>query len=276
MSDPTVVDLGDSWKPASLREAEAQLDETMKKSRELIKQVEEKLAQLPDVDHTAKPEDVTRIKAAAERPDAPAALRALKKKVDAGELTWQDVLEGKALKDETVREALSSRLDDMREIYQEAEAGATLDEILEARGVTSGSVFGGGSSSTYAQAAPSAPPSEDDYFSSSHALQSGPAPSQTPPPAPAPAEPAAAQPPDAPPAQQPRRTPPPARRREEYSEDVFENPLASRDESRDDSRDEQRGDSRDEPKRSQPPRTSSRRRDEPDDDDDYFGGSVFR
>jgi hypothetical protein len=143
MSDPA-VDLGDSWKPASLREAEAALDKTMTASREVIKQAEEKLKSLPDVDHTARPEDIAAIKAAAERPDAPAALRELKKKVDAGALTWKDILEGRALQDETVRAMMSARLDEMREIYQEAEAGASLEEILEARGVTSGSVFDDG------------------------------------------------------------------------------------------------------------------------------------
>lgn len=260
MPDPA-VDPGDSWKPASLREAEASLDETMAKSREVIKQAEEKLAHLPDIDHTAKPEDIAAIKAAAGRPDAPAALRAMKQKVDAGELTWKDILEGKALGDETVRQMMSARLDDMREIYQEAEAGASLEEILEARGVTSGTVFGGdptGAARTYAEAAPASPPSEDDYFSGGHMMSDDkrddtgtahtpPPPPPTPPTPPAPPEP-------------PRRTPPPVRRNEQYDDDDFANPLASRGEP-DPPRDT----------RNTPPR---HRRDEGD-DDDYFGGSVF-
>jgi hypothetical protein len=268
MSEPITVDLGDSWKPASLREAEARLNESLARSADLIKQVDEKLKQLPDVDHTAKPEDVSAIKAAAERPDAPAALRELKKKVDAGELSWQDVLEGKALKDETVREVMASRLGEMHEIYEEAEQGATLEEILEARGVTSGSVFGGGSSQSYSHTTPSAAPSEDDYFSGG-VMNKAPS---TPPPPP-PAEPA---PPTGGPAprQDPRHTPPPRRRedpghtppprrREESEEDAFENPL----------------DSRERPKRPEPPRSAPPRgrrdRDEPN-DDDYFGGPVLR
>ncbi|TVT20846.1 hypothetical protein, partial [Amycolatopsis acidiphila] len=153
----------DTWKPAALREAEAELDQTMRKARKLIKATEEKLKQYPDTDRTARPEDVARLKAAAERPDAPAAMRALKRKVDAGALSWKDVLEGKALQDPDVREAMRGRLGEMREIYQEAREGATLEEILEARGVT-GSVFGGGGP-TRPQSAPSEqPPSEDDYF----------------------------------------------------------------------------------------------------------------
>ncbi|KAA9160006.1 hypothetical protein FPZ12_019145, partial [Amycolatopsis acidicola] len=169
----------DSWKPPALREAEAQLDETMSKARDLIKKTEEKLKQIPDVDNTAKPEDIARIKAAAERPDAPAAMRELKKKVDAGELSWKDVLEGKALKDPAVQEAMRARLGEMREIYQEAEEGATLEEILEARGVT-GSVFNGGGPTRAQAAPPPAQQSEDDYFSGNNVLSSR----QPPPPPP--------------------------------------------------------------------------------------------
>jgi hypothetical protein len=258
MTRPATPDLDDSWKPASLREAEAQLNETMAKSREVIKQVEQKLKQLPDVDHTAKPEDITAMKAAAEKPNASAELRALKKKVDAGELSWKDVLEGKALKDETVRAAMGARLGEMREIYEEAQAGATLEEILEARGVTPGGLSSGGTA-TYPQAAPSSTkPSEDDYFSDNHVLSQRP----TPPPPPAAATPPAP-PPQAPPRPTrpaPPRTQPPAR--EETSEDYFENPLASRG---------------GQPKRTEPPRTRRpSRRDETPDDDDYFGGPLLR
>lgn len=270
MSDPT-VDLGDSWKPASLREAEAALDETMAKSREVVKQTEEKLKHLPEVDHTAKPGDIAAIKAAAERPDAPAALRAMKKKVDAGELTWKDILEGKALGDETVRGMMSARLDEMREIYQEAEAGASLEEILEARGVTSGSVFGdAGPARTSSQAAPPTLPSEDDYFAGGHLVSedkrddTGAA--RTPPPPTPPTPPTPPSPPSPP--QPPRRTPPPARRGEEYDDDDFADPLASRGKPQPprDTGNPASGGTRNTPRRG--------RRDQPD-DDDYFGGSVL-
>lgn len=228
----------DSWKPPALREAEAQLDETMTKARDLITKTEEKLKQLPDVDHTAKPEDIQRLKAAAERPDAPAEMRALKQRVDAGELSWKDVLEGKALKDPVVREAMRARLGEMREIYEEAEAGATLEEILEARGVT-GSVFNGGGPTRPQAAPPPVRQSEDDYFAGNNFL--------------------ANRPPAAPP--QPHRSAPRVRPADDnLPEDYFENPLAKRDE----------------PKRPEPPRRRPRTDDPPDDDDDYFGGPVLR
>jgi hypothetical protein len=256
MTQPDILD--GSWKPAALREAEAQLDETMTKARDLIDKTEEKLKQLPDVDLTAKPEDIARLKAAAERPDAPAELRALKKKVDDGELSWKDVLEGRALKDETVREAMRARLGEMGEIYQEAEAGATLEEILEARGVT-GSVFSDpGTTRPQAATPPPAQPGEDDYFGGNNVLSNRPVPTPPPPAPPTPPPPVPpAQPPASQPPPEPRRsTRPPARDQEAPPEDYFDNPLTRRNE----------------PK----PRPEPRRRDNGPDDDDYFGGPLMR
>ncbi|WAL67333.1 hypothetical protein ORV05_05975 [Amycolatopsis cynarae] len=260
MTQPDTLD--DSWKPAALREAEAQLDATMTKARELIQRTEEKLKQIPDVDHTAKPEDIAAIKAAAEKPDASAGLRALKKKVDAGELTWKDVLEGKAFQDEAVREAMTARLGEMREIAQEAEEGASLEDILEARGVT-GSVFNGGGATRPQAAAPPPPPSEDDYFSGNTVLsqQQASPPSSAPPPPPVPPKPPTPGKPATPPAP-PRAARPPARREEPGPEDYFEDPLSAGRR----------------PKPSDPPPRSSRppRRDDGPDDDDYFGGPLLR
>ncbi|HVV08713.1 hypothetical protein [Amycolatopsis sp.] len=249
----------DSWKPPALREAEAQLDETMVKARDLIKKTEEKLKQLPDIDNTAKPEDIARIKAAAERPDAPAEMRALKKKVDAGELTWKDVLEGKALKDPAVREAMRARLGEMREIYQEAEEGATLEEILEARGVT-GSVFNGGGA-TRPQAAPQpVQQSEDDYFAGNNFLAGRQAPPPPPPPQAPPPQPPV--PPARPP--QPHRPAPRVRPPQEPpADDFFEDPLAPRNKPT-------------APPQQPKPQPRRRPRDDDGDDDDYFGGPVMR
>jgi hypothetical protein len=252
----------DSWKPPSLRAAESALAETMEKSRKMIAQVEEKLAKMPDVDLTAKPQDIAAIKAAAERPDAPAEMRELKKKVDAGELTWKDILEGKALQDPTVRAAMSGRLGEMKEIYEEVEEGASLEDILEARGVQPGSVMGTDSGATHSQSAP-ATPTEEEYFQQNRMVSDRtPPPAQPPTPPPPPAPPV----PPAPPQQhqQPRRAQPPARRPEPSSDDYFEDPLAKHDE----------------PKSPPtPPRGTSRpkgRRDDDGEDDDFFGGPLLR
>jgi hypothetical protein len=189
----------DSWKPPELREAEARLDETVERSRELEQEVDE--MDLPQQPPTASPEDIAAIKAEAERGGAPEEMRVLKRKVDAGELTWSDVLEGRAYQDPDVRNALMTRIAPLTDVYQEFEEGHTLDDVLEAAGET-------GSLNDTRTADPVRPPaelSEEDYFSGDAALQD---PGTPPPPPPA------ADPPPAPPA--PPK--PPVRRRPENNQ----------------------------------------------------------
>jgi hypothetical protein len=184
----------DSWKPPELREAETRLDETVERSRELEQEVDE--MDLPRQPPIAGPEDIAAIKAEAERANAPEEMRVLKRKVDAGELTWADVLEGRAFQDPDVRNALMTRIAPLTDVYQEFEEGHTLDDVLEAAGET-------GSLNETRTATPAPPPaelSEEDYFGEGTALQDN----GTPPPPPAPVEP--------PPAAPPKPSPPPRRR----------------------------------------------------------------
>jgi hypothetical protein len=185
----------DSWKPPELREAEARLDETVARSRVLEQEVDE--MDLPQEPPVAGPEDIAAIKAEAERANAPEEMRALKRKVDAGELTWADVLEGRAYQDPDVRAALMTRMAPLSEVYQEFEEGHTLDDVLEAAGET-GSL---NETRTPHTAPPPEELSEEDYFEGGTALQDD----GTPPPPPVPAPPV--EPPPAP----PKPSPPPRR-----------------------------------------------------------------
>jgi hypothetical protein len=80
--DARAVATDDSWKPAVLREAEARLDETVERSRELEQEVDQ--LELPQQPPVASPEDVAAFKAEADRADAPEEMRILKRKVDGG------------------------------------------------------------------------------------------------------------------------------------------------------------------------------------------------
>jgi hypothetical protein len=201
--DARAVATEDSWKPRELREAEARLDATLTRSRELEEELEQlELAQEPP---SASPGDIAAIKAQAERADAPDELRIIKLKVDAGELTWKDVLEGRAYRDEDVRNALSAQLGQLSEVYQDFEDGHTLDEVLESAGLTGPLNDTGADYPT----PPTAEQAEEDYFGTNSALaDSGTPPESSPSPPPAPASPP--QPPSPP---QPEPPSPPIRRR---------------------------------------------------------------
>jgi hypothetical protein len=99
-------------------------------SRELEQEVNQ--LELPQQPLVASPEDIAGFKAEADRADAPEEMRILKRKVDAGELSWKDVLEGRAYQDEDVRNALTARLGPLTDVYQDFEDGHTLDDVLEA------------------------------------------------------------------------------------------------------------------------------------------------
>lgn len=132
MSQPTPPrQAADAWKTAAVREAESALDRSVSKSRQLLKDLEK--VKLPPVDRTPSPERIAAVKAAASRPDAPPQLRLLKRKVDSGALSWEDVASGKAFADPEVRALAMGNLGEAREMYRELREGATADELIEAR-----------------------------------------------------------------------------------------------------------------------------------------------
>lgn len=120
----------DAWKTPAIREAEAALDRSVSKSQQLLKELDK--IKLPPVEDPATPERIAALKAAASRPDAPAHLRLIKRKVDAGELRWEDVAAGRAFADPEVRALAMAQLGDAQEMYQELREGATPEEVLEA------------------------------------------------------------------------------------------------------------------------------------------------
>ncbi|MEQ0564719.1 hypothetical protein ABJI51_37065 [Amycolatopsis sp. NEAU-NG30] len=126
MSQPS-----DSWKTPEIREAEAALDRSVGRSRQLLKELDK--IPLPPPEPLATPERIAALKAAASRPDAPPHLRLVKRKIDAGELTWEDVASGRAFADPEVRALALPQLGEAAEMYQELREGATPEEVLEAR-----------------------------------------------------------------------------------------------------------------------------------------------
>ncbi|WP_406628951.1 hypothetical protein [Amycolatopsis sp. WGS_07] len=264
MSQPTTAD--DSWKTPELREAEAALDRTVRKSQQLLKDLEKiKLRPLPKTD---TPERIEAIKRAASRPDAPAQLRLIKRKVDAGELSWEDVAAGRAFADPEVRALADEKLSEAKDILEELEEGQTPEEILEARTGGAGNPLSDNGRSTYPDT-----PDQPAGYSAEDPLASSARPRPPAPPEPEPSgysneNPLAERtPPPAPPREEPPAPPAPPRHRapEPEPEDEFADPLADR------------GDRKRPAPPSSPPPSSGRRsrRQDSGDDDDYFGGSFL-
>ncbi len=121
----------DSWKTAELRAAEAQVDARFKEAQDLANRLKETpLPPVPPVDFKAIAQQVER---AAQERDAPEQLKALKRKVDAGEFTWEDVVSGKAAQDPDVQAMQQENVAKMKQAFQMLQEGMTADEIMEAQ-----------------------------------------------------------------------------------------------------------------------------------------------
>ncbi|WP_328607691.1 hypothetical protein OG943_00685 [Amycolatopsis sp. NBC_00345] len=295
MSRPTSAQ--DAWKTPEIREAESALDRTTRKSQDLLKDLEK--IRLKPVERPDTPERIEALKAAASKPDAPAELRLVKRKVDAGEFKWEDVASGRAFADPEVRALASAKLGESKDIYEELQEGLTPDEVLEARAGSRNDLADTGRS-TYPAAAekPAGFSNENPLASSAEPSyqappQDGPSPHSAPEPEhgrhaaphqnapshqkPAPSDEEFTSPladrgypaPSAPPEPEPdqgRHTAAPreqeARRFTAPEDDDFADPLADRDSK---------------PQRQDPPPPARRprREDRSGDDDDYFGNSLL-
>ena len=107
---------------AKLEEAEVNLDQAIVHA----KQVEE---QTPKT--RLSEEDIRLIEEHARSDEAPRELRELQERIDAGELSWEDIAQGRHLDDPTVQAGLSTGVDGMHQAYTAIEEGQDLDEIIE-------------------------------------------------------------------------------------------------------------------------------------------------
>ncbi|MET8759367.1 hypothetical protein [Lentzea sp. NPDC004782] len=122
----------DSWKTPELRAAEAQVDARFKEAQDLANRLKDTpLPPIPPVDFKAIAQQVER---AAQERDAPEQLKALKRKVDAGEFTWEDVVSGKAADDPDVQAVQQENVKKMKQAFQMLQEGMTVDEIMNAQG----------------------------------------------------------------------------------------------------------------------------------------------
>ncbi|WP_329788788.1 hypothetical protein V1227_30505 [Lentzea sp. DG1S-22] len=121
----------DSWKSPELRAAEAQVDARFKEAQDLANRLKDTpLPPVPPVDYRAIAQQVER---AAQERDAPEQLKALKRKVDAGEFTWEDVVSGKAAQDPDVQAMQQENVKKMKQAFQMLQEGLTPEEIMNAQ-----------------------------------------------------------------------------------------------------------------------------------------------
>ncbi|NGY64376.1 hypothetical protein G7043_36235 [Lentzea sp. NEAU-D13] len=78
------------------------------------------------------PADIAEIEKFARSKDAPNALKDLQRKVDSGQISWQDITSGKAINDPDVHRAMQTSMPALKRAHTAIKEGQNLDEIVAA------------------------------------------------------------------------------------------------------------------------------------------------
>lgn len=127
MSNPS----NGAWKTQELRAAEAALAAAVQRGREAVARAQQVSARVPAT--RLSDTDLQEIDRAARGRGAPPELRALAERVERGDLTWRQIVDGKAMHDPGVQAALRANLAQLGRVYRAFEEGLSLDEVLEAQ-----------------------------------------------------------------------------------------------------------------------------------------------
>jgi hypothetical protein len=108
---------------AQLEAAEVGLDQAIMSAKQVAQQVPKtKLSE----------EDIRMIEEHARSSGAPRQLRELQERIDAGEMSWEDISSGRHFDDPKVMAALSTGVDGMRQAYTLIEEGQHIDDVIAA------------------------------------------------------------------------------------------------------------------------------------------------
>ncbi|MGH3697199.1 MAG: hypothetical protein ACRDRX_24995 [Pseudonocardiaceae bacterium] len=121
--------LADAWRTAAVEQAEARLTEVAGQADAAIAKA--RSLRIPPTPPLSE-DDIRRIDAAARFRDASREMRELQRRIDQGEFTWRDVVDGQQMHDPGVRAALGAGVAEMGRVYRQFEDGYQLDEVLAA------------------------------------------------------------------------------------------------------------------------------------------------
>ncbi|PSL55159.1 hypothetical protein B0I31_105116 [Saccharothrix carnea] len=76
--------------------------------------------------------DFAEISRVAHSPNAPRELKELARRVDAGEMSWQDIASGRAVDDEGVQRALQTGVPDLQRAYTAIQEGNDPEDVISA------------------------------------------------------------------------------------------------------------------------------------------------
>ncbi|QUH06476.1 hypothetical protein HUO13_34845 [Saccharopolyspora erythraea] len=111
-----------------IRAARDMVEERMRRVEEAMAKAERLSAALPEVRLTE--EKIAEIERLIRDGRAPAELAALQERIDAGELTWNDVADGTALRDESVQAAFAASIANMQKAKELLDEGHDVATVI--------------------------------------------------------------------------------------------------------------------------------------------------
>lgn len=117
-------------KTREIRDAEAMLEEAMLKVEQSLAAAEQLNASLPE--HKLDQGQIDQIEQLVRDGKAPAEIKALQERVDAGELSWQDIANGKGIDDEGVQQAFQAGIPNMQYVKELLDEGQSAEDIINA------------------------------------------------------------------------------------------------------------------------------------------------
>ncbi|NHD16505.1 MULTISPECIES: hypothetical protein [unclassified Actinopolyspora] len=121
--------MNEDWKTQEIRDAEAALEEALANAERVGARADEMSRELSE--SKLSEEQTERIEQFVRRGQAPEGIVELQRRIDEGELSWDDVAEGRALQDEGVQSAFASGVPNMQQAKEMIDEGHEIDEIIE-------------------------------------------------------------------------------------------------------------------------------------------------
>lgn len=122
--------MNDDWKSPEIREAEAALDEAMINAEQALAEADRVNAAIPE--SKLSEEQIEQVEQLVRAGKAPDEIKALQERIDEGDLSWNDIANGRGIDDEAVQKAFTAGVPNMQAAKELIDEGHGIDAIIEA------------------------------------------------------------------------------------------------------------------------------------------------
>lgn len=122
--------MNDDWKSQEIRDAEAAFEEALANAERALAEADRFSASVPD--SKLSEEQIAEVEQLVRAGKAPDEIKALQESIDAGDLSWDDIANGRGIDDPTVQQAFTAGVPNMKEAKELLDEGHSIDEMIAA------------------------------------------------------------------------------------------------------------------------------------------------